>query len=66
MEDVEVASPFTVRSSLGALGIAPNDPQGRRSFSELTGAQNMLSGNYYEQNGDIIFQLQIEKDMPLN
>jgi len=60
MEDVEVTSPFTVRSNLGALGVAPNDPQGRKSFSELTGAQNMLSGNYYEESGDIIFQLQIE------
>lgn len=60
IEDIEVVSPFTVRSNIEALGISPNDPQGRTSFSELTGAQNMLSGNYYLQNENIIFQLQIE------
>ena len=60
IEDIEVVSPQTARSNIAALGILANDPQGRTSFSELTGAQNMLTGNYYVQGEDIIFQLQIQ------
>ncbi len=60
IDDAEVVSPATVLSSMSAFGILPNDPSGRTSFSELTGASNILSGNYYMEHESMIFALQVQ------
>ena len=57
--EAEVVSPFTVRTHKAAIGILENDPQGRPSFAQLTGAQNLITGSYYLQNGELTFKLSI-------
>ena len=57
--EAEVVSPFTVRTHKQSIGILENDPQNRPSFAQLTGAKNLITGNYYKEKGDLIFKLEI-------
>ncbi len=57
--DAEVVSPFTVRTHQAAIGILENDAQNRPSFAELTGAKNLITGVYYEDNGNIVCKLEL-------
>ena len=57
--EAEVVSPFTVRTHEDAIGVLENDPQNRPSFAQLTGAQNLITGNYYKAQNDIIFNLKL-------
>ena len=59
VENAEVVSPFTVRTHQAAIGILANDAQNRPSFAELTGAKNLITGAYYEDNGNIICKLEL-------
>ena len=55
----EVVSNFTIRTHTGSIGIMQNDPQGRPSFAQLTGAQNLITGSYYLQNDELTFKLEL-------
>lgn len=57
--EAEVVSPFTVRTHKDYIGILENDPQNRPSFAHLTGAKNLITGNYYKEKEDLIFKLEI-------
>jgi len=57
--EAEVVSPFTVRAHRDAIGILENDPDGWPSFAQLTGAQNLITGNYYKEKDDLIFKLEL-------
>ena len=59
IEEAEVVSPYTVRSHKAAIGITANDALGRPSFAELTGARNVITGNYYQDKEYLIFKLEI-------
>lgn len=59
VSEAEVVSPFTVRTHQEAIGILENDPQGRPSFAELTGARNLITGAYYKDLDNIIFKLEL-------
>lgn len=57
--EAEVVSPYTVRVHKESIGILENDSQDRPSFSELTGAQNLITGNFYKEKEELIFKLEI-------
>lgn len=59
IEDAEVVSPFTIRTHLQSAGILPGNADGKPSFHELTGADNLIRGSYYQENGDLIFHLEV-------
>lgn len=59
IEQAEVVSPNTVRQHLDAVGILPNHPEGEAAFSDLTGAQTILQGNYYQEKEEVLFNLEI-------
>ena len=59
MEDAEVVSNFTIRMHEESIGIMENDPKGRPSFAELTGAQNLITGSFYQEGNNVIFNLEI-------
>ncbi|MEZ4851874.1 MAG: adenylate/guanylate cyclase domain-containing protein [Bacteroidia bacterium] len=58
--DAEVVSPATARIHQDAIGIRANDPEGRATFAELTGAKNVIIGNFYEDKGELVFNLELE------
>lgn len=45
IEDAEVVSPSTIASNLSSIGILPGDPSNRTSFTDLTGASLLITGN---------------------
>lgn len=59
IETAEVVSPYTVNQHLDAVGILPNNAQGKPSFSELTGARNFIQGRFYEEKGELIFLMEL-------
>ncbi len=60
LETAEIVSPYTVTINLPSLGILPDDPNGRPSFAKLTGAENILTGSFNEENNQVIFNLSIQ------
>jgi len=59
IENAEVVSPNTVAQNLNAIGILPNNPNNSPSFSELTGAQNYIQGNFYKEGETLLFLMQL-------
>lgn len=59
IEDAEVVSPYTVNQHLDAIGILPNNPQGKPSFSELTGARNFIQGTFYQEKEELLFLMEL-------
>ncbi len=59
IENAEVVSPNTVTQNLNAIGILPNNPSKTPSFSELTGAQNYIQGNFYKEGETLLFLMQL-------
>ena len=57
IETAEVVSPYTVNQHLDAIGILPNNPSGKVSFSELTGARNYIEGSFYKEKETMIFTM---------
>jgi hypothetical protein len=58
-DEVPVVSSFTVESNLLSLGVLPGDFQGRVSFTDLTGAKNIIRGSYKEKDSLVVFDLEI-------
>ena len=59
IENAEVVSPYTVNQHLDAIGILPNNAQGKPSFSELTGARNFIQGSFYQEKEELIFLMEL-------
>ena len=59
-EEAEVLSPATVQNNLAAIGILPGDAAGRKSFPELTGADIVLGGSYFENESRLTLAIEIQ------
>ena len=59
MQEAEVVSNFTIRTHKASIGIMENDPQGRASFAQLTGAQNLITGSFYKEGDQLRTKLEI-------
>ena len=59
IENAEVVSPYTVNQHLDAIGLLPNNAQGKPSFSELTGARNFIQGSFYQEKEELIFLMEL-------
>ena len=59
IDNAEVVSPYTVNQHLDAVGILPNNAQGKPSFSELTGARNFIQGSFYQEKEELIFLMEL-------
>lgn len=55
LKNVQTVSYFTIKQYQSFIGILPNDPKGRPTFTDLVAATYFINGNYYFKDGRLYF-----------